>query len=93
MNNSASEAAETDRLCGSSVFPHCSIASPPRIRYMRFGDEGELGGRRGGGVGGGGDGKEEDGGVAAHRFSPLCVPALTSTQSNIMRSVAQQTKV
>lgn len=51
MNNSASEAAETDRLCGSSVFPHCSVASPPRIRYMRFGDEGELGGRRGGGEG------------------------------------------
>lgn len=40
VNNSVLAGAETDRLCGSSVFPHshCSASSPQRIHYMCFGD-------------------------------------------------------
>lgn len=71
------------------MVPLCFPAAPPRPLggYATC----DLGWGWGGGVGGGsGDGKEKGEGFrAAHRFSPLCVPALTSARSDIMRSAAR----
>lgn len=51
MNNSVLAGAETDKLCGSSVFPHRSATSPQRIQFMRFGDgAGGQGGAMGEGL-------------------------------------------